>query len=46
MAVNAFTEVITDHKVEKYKDKLQGLLNEFQARFDNLQDLSHAPHSL
>ena len=26
MTVNAFTEVITDHKVEEYKDKLQGLL--------------------
>ena len=39
MTVNAFTEVITNHKVEKYKDKLQGLLKEFQARFDNLQDL-------
>ena len=39
MTVNAFTEVITDHKVEEYKDKLQGLLEEFQARFDDLQEL-------
>ena len=39
MIVNAFTEVITDHKVEEYKDKLQGLLEEFQARFDDLQEL-------
>ena len=39
MSVNAFTEVITDHKVEEYKDELQGLLEEFQARFDNLQEL-------
>ena len=39
MTVNAFTEVITDHKVENYKDKLQGLLEEFQARFDDLQEL-------
>ena len=39
MTVNAFTEVITDHKVEEYKDKLQGLLKEFQARFDDLQEL-------
>ena len=39
MTVNAFTEVTTDHKVEKYEDKLQGLLKEFQARFDNLQGL-------
>ena len=29
MTVNAFTEVITDQKVEEYKDKLQGLLEEF-----------------
>ena len=35
--VNAFTEVITDHKVEEYKEKLQTLLREFQARFDDLQ---------
>ena len=39
MAVNAFTEVITDHKVEEYKDKLKGLLEEFHARFDDLQEL-------
>ena len=39
MTVNAFTEVITDHKVEKYRDKLQGLLEKFQARFDDLQGL-------
>ena len=39
MAVNAFTEVITNHKVEEYKDTLQGLLQEFQARFDDLQEL-------
>ena len=36
MTVNAFTEVITDHKVKEYKDKLQGLLEKFQARFDDL----------
>ena len=29
MTVNAFTEVITDQKVEEYKDKLQGLREEF-----------------
>ena len=29
MTVNAFTVVITDHRVEEYKDKLQGLLEEF-----------------
>ena len=39
MTVNAFTEVITGHKVEEYKDKLQGLLEEFQTRFDDLQEL-------
>ena len=39
MTVNAFTEVITDHKVKEYKDKLQGLLEEFQARFDDLEEL-------
>ena len=39
MTVNVFTEVITDHKVENYKDKLQGLLKEFQARIDDLQEL-------
>ena len=39
MTVNTFTEVITDHKVEEYKDKLQGLLEEFQARFDDLEEL-------
>ena len=39
ITVNAFTEVITDHKVEEYKDKLQRLQQEFQARFDNLQKL-------
>ena len=39
VTVNAFAEVITDHKVEEYKDKLQGLLKEFQARFDDLQEL-------
>ena len=39
MTMNAFTEVITDHKVEEYKDKLKGLLEEFQARFDDLQEL-------
>ena len=37
--VNAFTEAITDHKAERYTDKLQGLLEEFQVRFDNLQEL-------
>ena len=36
---NAFTEVITDHKVEKYNDKLQGLMEKFQARFGDLQGL-------
>ena len=41
MRVNAFTEVITDHRVEEYKDKSQGLLKEFQARFDDLQE--HKP---
>ena len=39
MTVNAFTEVITDHQVDEYQDKLQGLLEEFQARFDDLQEL-------
>ena len=39
MTVNAFTKVITDRKVEEYKDKLQGLLEEFLARFDDLQEL-------
>ena len=39
MTVNAFTVVITDHKVEEYKDKLQGLMEDFQARFDDLQEL-------
>ena len=33
ITVNAFTEAITNHKVEKSEDKLQGLLKEFQARF-------------
>ena len=37
MTANAFTEVKTDNKVEDYKDKLQELLEEFQARFDDLQ---------
>ena len=37
--VNAFAEVITDHQLLEYKDKLQGLLEEFQARFDDLQEL-------
>ena len=46
MTVNAFTEGITDYKVEEYEDKLQGLLEEFQARYDNLPSLSHALHSL
>ena len=41
MAVNAFTEVITNHKVEECKDTLQGLLQEFPARFDDLQE--HKP---
>ena len=39
MTVNAFTQVITDYKVEEYKDKLQGLLEEFQVRFDDLLEL-------
>ena len=39
ITMNAFTEVITDHKVEKYKNKLEELLEEFQARFDDLQEL-------
>ena len=39
MTLNAITHVITDHKVEEYKDKLQGLLEEFQVRFDDLQEL-------
>ena len=39
MTMNVFTEVIADHKAEEYKDKLQGLLEEFQARFDDLQEL-------
>ena len=39
MTMNAFTEVTTDHKVEEYKDKLQGLLEKFRARFDDLQEL-------
>ena len=36
MTVNAFTEVVTDHKVEEYKGKLQGLLEEFQVGIDDL----------
>ena len=39
MTVNAFTEAITDRKVEEYEDKLQGLLEEYQARFDDLPEL-------
>ena len=39
MTLNAITDVITDHKVEEYEDKLQGLLEEFQVRFDDLQEL-------
>ena len=39
MTVNAFTEAITDHKVQESEDKLQGLLKEFQARFDDLPEL-------
>ena len=39
MTINAFTEVITDHKMEEHKDKLQGLLEEFRARSDDLQEL-------
>ena len=39
MTLNAITDVITDHKVEEYKGKLQGLLEEFQVRFDDLQEL-------
>ena len=39
MTTNAFTEVITNPKVEEYKDKLQGMLEELQARFDDLQEL-------
>ena len=39
MTVNAFTEVIADHKKDEYQDKLQGLLEEFQAGFDDLQEL-------
>ena len=42
MTVNAFTEVliiITGHKMGEYKNKLLGLLEEFQARFHDLQGL-------
>ena len=39
MTVNAFTEETTDHKMKEYKDKLQGLLEKFQARFADLQEL-------
>ena len=42
MTVNAFTEETTDHKMEEYKDKLQGRLEKFQARFDDLQELKPA----
>ena len=35
MTRNAFTEVITDYKVKEYNYKLQELLEEFQARFDD-----------
>ena len=39
MIVNALTKLITDHRMEEYKDELQGLLEEFQARFDDLPEL-------
>ena len=41
MTVNAFTEVVKDHKVEEYRDKLRGLLEEFIVRFDDLQELEY-----
>lgn len=38
--VNTFPDIeIKDHKLEEYKDKLQGLLDNFLARFDDLQKL-------
>ena len=37
--MNAIPEVLTEHKVEEYKDKLQGLGEEFQSRFGDLQEL-------
>ena len=39
MTMNGFTEAITNHKVEEYEDKLQGLLEELQVRFDDLPEL-------
>ena len=46
MIVNAFTVVITDHKVEEYKDKLQGLLEGFQRDMTICRSLGHAFRSL
>ena len=37
--VNAIPEVRTEHKVEEYKDKWQGLAEELQSRFGNFQEL-------
>jgi len=39
MRTNAFHEKSTaDHKVNEYKNTLQGLLDEFQVRFDDLYE--------
>ena len=37
--VNAIPEIMTKHKVEEYKDKLQKLGEKFQFRFGDLQKL-------
>ena len=39
MTVNACTEATTYHKEKDYKGKLQGFLEDFQARFDDLLEL-------
>ena len=40
MRMNAFPEeAISDHKIEEYKNKLQELLEDFQARFEDLEKL-------
>ena len=40
MRMNSFPEeAISDHKTEEYKNKLQELLEDFQARFEDLQEL-------
>nr|XP_032638806.1 EPM2A-interacting protein 1-like [Chelonoidis abingdonii] len=37
--VNTFPEIEEDHKLEEYRGKLQGLLDDFQARFKDMQKL-------